>query len=59
MVQFVCMMSQAVYLLATDCPRPAKIITQVYLVYIFSLLLLFAQFFVKSYMKPKKKKKRA
>ncbi|GMH50062.1 hypothetical protein TrLO_g5080 [Triparma laevis f. longispina] len=59
MVQFCCMMTQAVYLLATECAQPPKIITQVYLVYIFSLLLLFAQFFVKSYMKPKKKSKKA
>ena len=53
------MMSQATYLLATDCSQPPKVITQVYLVYIFTLLMLFAQFFVKSYMKPKKKTKRA
>ena len=59
MVQFVCMMTQATYLLAVECSQPPKIITQVYLVYIFTLLALFAQFFVKSYMTPKKKTKKA
>ena len=59
MVQFVCMMSQAAYLLYNDINTPPKIITQVYLVYIFTLLILFAQFFVQSYSKPKGKKKKA
>ena len=59
MVQFVCMMSQAVYLITSDCKSlPNPIITKSYLVYIFSLLILFAQFFVKSYVsKPKGGKK--
>jgi len=56
MVQFVCMMCQATYLLVNDVKYPPKIITQVYLVYIFTLLILFAQFFVQSYTKPKGKK---
>mmetsp|Transcript_12240 Transcript_12240/g.25084 ORF Transcript_12240/g.25084 Transcript_12240/m.25084 type:complete len:291 (-) Transcript_12240:128-1000(-) len=56
MVQFVCMMSQACYLIYNDIQTPPMIITQVYLVYIFTLLILFAQFFVKSYTKPKGKK---
>ncbi|GMI35810.1 hypothetical protein TrCOL_g10780 [Triparma columacea] len=59
MVQFVCMMSQASYILYYDIQTPPKIITQVYLVYIFTLLVLFAQFFVQSYSKPKGKKKKA
>ncbi|CAM9932507.1 unnamed protein product, partial [Ascophyllum nodosum] len=51
MIQFVCMTSQAVFLLATGCTNyPPRIVT-VYAGYILSLLLLFAKFYVDSYTK--------
>jgi len=56
MIQFVTMMSQAVYLLTTGCDEVSKKVTATYLGYIFSLLILFAQFYVNSYKKPKKAK---
>jgi len=56
MIQFVIMMSQATYLAVTQCEHVSTRVVLVYLVYIFTLLILFAQFFVKSYMKPRKKK---
>jgi len=57
MVQFVTMMSQGIYLLAVDCPHCSNRVTATYVVYILSLFYLFAQFFVASYVKPKKDKK--
>mmetsp|Transcript_24723 Transcript_24723/g.68342 ORF Transcript_24723/g.68342 Transcript_24723/m.68342 type:complete len:274 (-) Transcript_24723:244-1065(-) len=57
MVQFVTMMSQGTYLLVMQNENVPLRITGVYVVYILSLFFLFAQFFVTSYMKPKKKKK--
>jgi|UniRef100_A0A7S2E8Q4 hypothetical protein len=57
MVQFVTMMSQASYLLATGCQSTSHNVVIAYLVYIFSLLILFGQFYVASYSKPKKAKK--
>lgn len=57
LVQFVTMMSQGSYLLATGCPTVSLRVTLTYVVYILSLFFLFAQFFVQSYMKPKKSKK--
>lgn len=42
-VQFVCMMSQAGYMLFNSCAFPPRI-TRLYFFYIFSLLVLFAQF---------------
>eukprot|EP01083_Nonionella_stella_P078200 213859_1 len=56
--QFVTMMSQAIYLLTHSCSSPNRIVGT-YLLYILSLFILFAQFFVSSYMSPKKKKKSA
>merc|ERR1719183_2181392 len=56
MVQFVSMMSQATYLLATQCEKTSLRVIFVYLVYILSLFFLFAQFYVQSYVKPKKKR---
>jgi elongation of very long chain fatty acids protein 4 len=59
MVQFVLMNSQAIYLLTVGCKTFPKNITMAYLYYIVSLLILFANFFVMSYMvKGDKKKKR-
>jgi len=58
MIQFICMMSQASYLLVNDCQHNAPRNTSVYFVYILTLLVLFAQFFVASYIKPKKSKKK-
>jgi len=54
--QFVTMMSQASYLLINQCENLSLRITGTYLVYILTLFYLFSQFFVSSYMKPKKKK---
>jgi len=55
MIQFVTMMSQATYLMIGQCEEVSIRVTSIYLIYIFSLLLLFAQFYVNSYKKPKKK----
>jgi len=57
MIQFICMMSQASFLLVTQCERTSLRVVVAYLVYILSLFVLFAQFFVASYMTPKGKKK--
>ena len=57
LIQFVTMMSQGIYLVATQCDTLNFRITTSYVAYILTLFFLFAQFFVKSYMKPKKKKK--
>lgn len=56
LVQFVTMMSQGSYLLAVQCPNVALRVASAYIVYILSLFILFAQFFVSSYMKPKRDK---
>jgi hypothetical protein len=55
LVQFVTMMSQASYLLATQCPRTSLRVVALYFAYILSLFFLFAQFFVASYVTPSKK----
>lgn len=57
LIQFVTMMSQGTYVLVTDCPSLSKPIARVYVGYILSLFFLFMQFYINSYMKPKKKKK--
>lgn len=57
MIQFVTMMSQGTYLLVKQSENVPLRITFVYIVYILSLFILFAQFFVASYMTPKSKKK--
>lgn len=56
LIQFVTMMSQGTYLVINGCDTLSIRITATYVVYILSLFFLFAQFFVQSYMKPKKKK---
>lgn len=50
MVQFVVMNLQAGYLLYTGCKNYPPNITYAYLYYIVSLLILFANFFVQSYI---------
>jgi hypothetical protein len=55
LMQFITMMSQGSYLLVTGCPDISLRITATYVVYILTLFFLFAQFFVNSYIKPKKK----
>lgn len=57
LIQFVTMMSQATYLLATGCEKTSLRVVFTYLIYILSLFFLFAQFYVASYSKPKTKKK--
>mmetsp|Transcript_21702 Transcript_21702/g.28058 ORF Transcript_21702/g.28058 Transcript_21702/m.28058 type:complete len:280 (-) Transcript_21702:240-1079(-) len=54
--QFVTMMSQGTYIMVSKTPNVPQRVTAVYIVYIMSLFVLFAQFFVSSYMKPKSKK---
>ena len=56
MIQFVTMMSQASYLVVGQCQKTSMRVVTAYFVYILSLLVLFAQFYVKSYSKPKKRK---
>ncbi|CAM9165048.1 unnamed protein product [Ectocarpus sp. 12 AP-2014] len=51
MIQFVCMTTQALYLLTTGCTSYPPRIVVVYAGYILSLLFLFAQFYVSSYTK--------
>ncbi|KAG5188596.1 putative microsomal very long chain fatty acid elongase [Tribonema minus] len=58
MVQFVTMISQALYLLTTGCTTYPPRVTQAYCLYIFSLLILFGNFFIKSYMPKQGGKKR-
>jgi GNS1/SUR4 family len=58
MVQFVLMNTQAIYLLYSGCKSFPSNITYAYLVYIVSLLFLFGQFFVQSYITKKGKKSR-
>jgi len=57
MVQFVTMMSQGSYLVVSQCDQSSLRVSSTYVVYILSLFFLFAQFYVESYMKPKKNKK--
>ncbi len=59
MIQFVLMNGQAIYLMTSGCTKYPTNITNAYLYYIVSLLVLFANFFVQSYIfkgekKPKK-----
>ena len=57
MVQFLSMMTQAGLLLGEECKAPSPRVVTCYLVYIFSLFLLFANFFVKNYGGGGKKRK--
>jgi len=54
LIQFVCMMTQAVVLLFMGCPYPVNI-TKLYLVYIMSMFFLFTNFKRKAYGKQKQK----
>lgn len=54
LIQFVTMMSQGSYLMATQCKRTSLRVVFAYVVYILSLFILFAQFFMASYVKPKR-----
>lgn len=56
MIQFITMMSQGTYLVAFGCKDLSAPVTATYVVYILSLFFLFAQFYVQSYVKPKKTK---
>jgi hypothetical protein len=55
LLQFVTMMAQAIYILYNDCQSPL-IWVKYYLGYIFSLFLLFMNFFIQNYLKKKGKK---
>jgi elongation of very long chain fatty acids protein 4 len=57
LVQFVTMMSQGGYLIGTQCKTTSLRVVVAYILYILSLFILFAQFFMASYVKPKKKAK--
>lgn len=56
LIQFVLMMSQGSYLVIKGCDHLNFQITASYVVYILSLFFLFLQFFISSYLTPKKKK---
>lgn len=56
MLQFICMNAQAIYIMVMGCPFPFNI-TAFYLVYIISLLFLFGQFYVRSFLAGKGKGK--
>lgn len=58
MIQFVLMNAQAAWLMYTDCQTFPPNITKAYLIYIVSLLILFANFYVMSYMVKGKKSKK-
>lgn len=55
MIQFCCMITQALILLGSGCGGAPPRVTAVYVVYIFSLLVLFLQFYLASYGKKAKK----
>mmetsp|Transcript_43454 Transcript_43454/g.68040 ORF Transcript_43454/g.68040 Transcript_43454/m.68040 type:complete len:280 (-) Transcript_43454:155-994(-) len=60
MVQFLTMNAQAGWLLHSQCQTFPKRVTQIYLIYIVSLFMLFLHFFIRSYfVKPGKKRKQA
>lgn len=56
MIQFITMMSQGTYLIGTQCKDVSLRVIVAYVLYILSLFFLFAQFYVESYSKPKKRK---
>ena len=57
MIQFTLMIIQAVMILVKDCGvMPPPRVVHMYFYYIFSLLFLFANFFIKSYVTGGKKK---
>jgi len=58
MVQFVTMMAQAFSIYFGECAGSPDRLVLIYFGYIGTLLFLFAQFYVRSYMKPKPKKKK-
>lgn len=58
LLQFLTMMTQSISLVTSGCQNVSKGIVTVYFFYILSLFFLFGQFFVQSYMKPKKSKKK-
>lgn len=59
LIQFITMMTQGSMLIAKGCESTSLRVVATYIVYILSLFILFAQFFVQSYMTPKRKKKAA
>lgn len=59
MIQFCCMITQALTLLLSGCPSAPPRVTKIYVIYIASLLFLFLQFFLSSYTKKDKTRKEA
>jgi len=59
LIQFITMMTQSTSLMLGKCQQIGQRIVVVYLVYILTLFILFGQFFIASYIKPKKDKKKA
>jgi len=57
MIQFTVMVSQAGYILVTGCKSASQRITWAYMLYILSLFVMFAQFYIASYTKKPKKAK--
>lgn len=52
----VCVCMQAIYMICVDCQTFSPTITKLYLGYILSLLVLFVQFYIRSYSGGKGKK---
>jgi GNS1/SUR4 family len=57
LIQFITMMFQGTYLIATGCPSTSLRVVYAYILYILSLFILFSQFFMASYMSGSKSKK--
>jgi len=51
LIQFMCMLTQAAYLVFSGCQKFPRPIVIIYFFYILSLFILFSQFFVQKYMK--------
>jgi hypothetical protein len=59
LLQFICMLSQAGWLLHSKCKTFPHRVTEMYLAYIASLFMLFMHFYIRSYRGGAKKVKKA